>query len=166
MNRLSVRTVRYDKELSCVFSCAGPVVEVWDPAMRTAEGADDVAISQYGGCPQRSSGGSSSNTSTATRVFFAYSPSEETKGFEIGSSAALPCLEDDDIGGVSGLAKSKGSGNGGGNSVIIRRSLHGANPSKNRDGAPVNVVVLDIKYIKVLTSLSSERQDIVSRSIH
>jgi len=156
--RLSVKKVRYDKDQSCVFSCAGPVVEVWDPTMRTADGASDAANALFGGSLQRSGGGSSSgHISTATeKGFFAYSPSEEGNGFEIGSSAALPCLEDDEIGGVSSLVKSKGSGNGGGNSGTFRRSLHGANPSKNRDGAPVNVIVLDIKYIKV-PSLNVER---------
>lgn len=75
----------------------------------------------------------------STKGLFAYSPSEAARGFEMGSSASLPYPEDDDGGG--------GGGNGYGGS---RRSLHGANPNKSRDGPPVNVVALDVKYIKVL----------------
>lgn len=79
------------------------------------------------------------STSSATKKegLFAYSLLEETRGFEIGSSASLTSSEDD-----GGSGDSKGS----------KRPLHGANPNKNRDGAPVNVVALDVKYIKVETN--------------
>lgn len=79
---------------------------------------------------------SSSSAVTDKEGLFAYSLLEETRGFEIGSSAALTSSEDD---GGSGDSKSS------------KRPLHGANPNKNRDGAPVNVVALDVKYIKVET---------------
>lgn len=84
----------------------------------------------------RSSGNSAAAADSA-KGLFAYAPSEAARGFEMGSSACLPCQEDDDGAG--------GNGYGGGS----RRSLHGPNPNKSRDGAPVNVVALDVKYIKV-----------------
>lgn len=117
------------------------------------------------GCHQRKISVINDTSTTATTTigraegFFAYSPSEETRGFEIGSSAALasplPPSEDTLLGcGAIAQLNSRGSNtdtnrsctSGDGNS---RRSLHKANPSKNRDGAPVSVVALDMKYIKV-----------------
>lgn len=152
-DRSSVRRVRYDKNLVCVFSCAGPVVEVWDPAMRSTPGAADLANRNHEGSSSNnattttvisgSTNSSSSEKPTATKGLFAYAISEETRGFEIGTSAALPSPEDEESGGKTNIIG--GGGNGSGN----RRSLHAANPNKNRDGAPVNVVALDVKYIKV-----------------
>lgn len=111
-----MRRVRFEKHTGCVFSCAGPAIEAWDPAMRA-----DAAESPVDG----------------RKGLFAYAPSEAATGFEIGSSATLPSPEDNDGGAAS------------------RKSLYGANPNKTRDGAPVNVVALDVKYIKV--ALSSRR---------
>lgn len=148
--RSSVRRVRYDKNLVCVFSCAGPVVEVWDPAMRCAPGAAGVSSRQRdGSCCSISSNNitksssSSSSENVPTKGLFAYALSEETRGFEIGTSAALPSPEAEES--TSKTNSSSGGGSGNGN----RRSLHGANPNKNRDGAPVNVIALDVKYIEV-----------------
>lgn len=161
--RSSVRRVRYDKNLVCVFSCAGPVVEVWDPAMRSTPAAAAAAdgLNRMGENSNNndilitnSSSSGRSEKSTATKGLFAYALSEETRGFEIGTSAALPSPEEEESsgqtnnsigGGGNGGGGNGGSGNGNGN----RRSLHGANPNKNRDGAPVNVVALDVKYIEV-----------------
>lgn len=128
-----MRRVRYEKNLGCVFSCSGPVVEVWDPAMR----ADAFGGPVDGSVGGRSNGSSSGSATDSTKGLFAYAPSEESRGFEMGSNATLPCPEDDD-----GCGGNCGGGGG-------KRSLHGANPKKSRDGAPVNVVALDVKYIKV-----------------
>lgn len=128
-----MKRVRYEKHLGCVFSCAGPVVELWDPTM-----CADASESPADGCTTQRSGGSIAPAAVAatTKGLFAYSPSEAARGFEMGSSATLPGPEDDDGSGSNGCGSS-------------RRYLHGANPNKSRDGAPVNVVALDIKYIKV-----------------
>ncbi|CAM9260448.1 unnamed protein product, partial [Ectocarpus fasciculatus] len=87
----------------------------------------------------------SGSAATGKEGLFAYSLLEETRGFEIGSSAALISSEDD---GGSGDSKSS------------KRPLHGANPNKNRDGAPVNVVALDVKYIKASKLLMVLRSDL------
>eukprot|EP00752_Nemacystus_decipiens_P012939 g11452.t1 len=144
VSRSSVRRVRYEKHLGCVFSCTGPVVEVWDPAMRA-----DVAESLVDGSTRQRSGGGSSAAADSAKGFFAYAPYEAARGFEMGVSAALPCPEDDHDhdGGSKGYGGS-------------RRSLHGANPNKSRDGAPVNVVALDVKYIKASNLLMVLRSDL------
>lgn len=138
--RSSVRRVRYEKHLGWVFSCAGPVVEVWDPAMRA-----DAAESLTDGPTRQRSGAGNAGATDSMKGLFAYSPCEASRGFEVGSSAALPSPEDDDGGGGSGQGSNGSS----------RRCLHGANPSKSRDGAPVNVVALDVKYIKVRPSMTT-----------